>query len=194
MKALQFSKKWFHDNGFRSASPSLSQKFNASHYGSRKVITINDLQTLQSYEKLVWYSLVATITNVNMDDFYFLAYPLFVDEAQCMKNIAHKVGDIWHCDKCDGDFLECDYWCILKVDLEDVTGYLYGVIAFDDATNQLMGISTKDLSLLSTKSTSIIEIVQRICKKQLLLTLSDRTETFCGITRIKVVIVMVQNT
>ena len=30
---------WFHENGFRSASPSLSRKFNASHSGSRKVIT-----------------------------------------------------------------------------------------------------------------------------------------------------------
>ena len=42
---------WFHENGFRSASPSLSQKFNASHSGSHKVTTINDLQTLQSSEK-----------------------------------------------------------------------------------------------------------------------------------------------
>ena len=82
---------WFHDNGFRSALPSLSRKFNASHSGSRKVITINDLQTLQSSEKDVWYSLVSTITNVNMDDFYFLACPLFVDRIQCMKNMTHKV-------------------------------------------------------------------------------------------------------
>ena len=28
---------WFHENGFRSASPSLNRKFNASHFGSRKV-------------------------------------------------------------------------------------------------------------------------------------------------------------
>ena len=76
-----------------------------------------------------------------------------------MKKIAHKVGDIWHCDKCDGEFPECDYRYILKVVLEDVTGYLHGVIYFDDAANQLMGISAKDLCLLSTESTSIVEIV-----------------------------------
>ena len=95
----------FHENGFFSASPLLSRKFNASHSGSHKVTTIKDLQTLQSSEKFVWYSLEATITNVNMDNFYFLACPLFVDRIQCMKKIAHKVGDIWHCDKCDGEFL-----------------------------------------------------------------------------------------
>ena len=111
---------WFHENGFCSASPSLSRKFNPSHSGSHKVITINDLQTFQSSEKAVWYSLVATITNVNMDDFYFLACPLLFYGIQCIKNIAHKVGDIWNCGKCDGEFLECDSRYILKVELEDV--------------------------------------------------------------------------
>ena len=71
--------KWFHDNGFRSGSPSSSRKFGASHSGAHKIITINELQTLQASGKVVWYSLVATITNVNMDDFHFLACPLFVD-------------------------------------------------------------------------------------------------------------------
>ena len=88
-----------------------------------------------------------------------------------MKNIANKVGDIWHCGKCDGEFVECDCRYILKVDLEDLTGNIHGVIAFDNATNQMMGISAKDLCLLANESTSIVEIVQRICKKQLLRTL-----------------------
>ena len=111
-----------------------------------------------------------------------------------MKNIANKVGDIWHCGKCDGEVVECDYRYILKVDLKDVTGNIHGVIAFDDAASQLMGISAKDLCLLSTELASIVEIVQRIYKKQLLLIVSVRTKTFCGIARLKVVIVMVENT
>ena len=68
------------------------------------------------------------------------------------------------------------------------------MIAFDDATNQLMVISAKYLPLLSTKTTSIDEIVQRIRNKKLLLTLSVRKETFYGVARLKVVIVMVENT
>ena len=91
-------------------------------------------------------------------------------------------------------FLECDYRYILKVDLEDVTGSIHGVIAFDDDANQLMGISAKDMCLLSTETTSLDEIVQRICNKKLLLTLSVKTETFCEVARLKVVIVMVENT
>ena len=65
---------------------------------------------------------------------------------------------------------------------------------FDDAANQLMGISAKYPYLLATESTSAAEIVQRICKKQLLLTLSIRTDMFSGNACLKVVIVMVENT
>ena len=110
-----------------------------------------------------------------------------------MKKNSHKFGNIWHCGKCDGDFLECDYRYILKVDLEYITGHLHGVVAFNDGANQLMGISAKDLCLLSTEATSIVEISQKICNKQFLLTLSVRTKSFCGIARLKVIIVVVEN-
>ena len=106
---------------------------------------------------------------------------------------SHKVGNIWHCGKCDGEFLKCDYQYILKVDLEDITGQIHGFAYFDDAAKQLMGISVKDLCLLSTEATSIIEIAQKICNKQFTFILSVRTETLCGIACLKVVIVMVEN-
>ena len=86
------------------------------------------------------------------------------------------------------------YRQLLFCNLKDVTGYLRGVIIFYDDANQLMFISSKDPCLLSAESVSIVEIVQRICKKQLLIILLVRTETFCGIARLKVVIVMVENT
>ena len=91
------------------------------------------------------------------------------------------------------EFLECDYRYILKFGLEDVIGYLHGVIAFDDAANQLMGISAKGLYLLSTEATSIVEIAKKICNKQILFTLAVITETSCGIACLKVVTVMVEN-
>ena len=138
------------------------------------------------------YSVLATITNVNMENFHFLAFPLFVDGIQCMKTISHKVGNISHHGKCDGEFLECDYRCITKVDLEDVSWHLYGVIAFDDVANQLMGVSVKDLCLLSTKATSLGEIAWNIYNKQFLFTLSVRIDAFCGTTCLKVVIVMLE--
>ena len=58
----------------------------------------------------------------------------------------------------------------------------------------VLAILAKDLCRLSTESTSTIEIVQTICNKQLLLTLSVRTETFSGNACLKVVIVMTEKT
>ena len=77
--------------------------------------------------------------------------------------------------------------------MEYVTGNIHGVIPFDDVANQLMGISSKDLCLLSIEAASIVEIVYKIRNKQLLLTLSVRTETY-GISCLKFVIFMVENT
>ena len=45
--------KWFHDNGFRLASPYLSRKFIAFRSGDHKIITIIELQTLQASKKVV---------------------------------------------------------------------------------------------------------------------------------------------
>ena len=84
---------------------------------------------------------------------------------------SHKVANIWHCAKCDGEFPKCDYRYILKVELEDVYGHMYGFIYLDEATNQLMVVSAKDICLLSTEPTSLAEIAHNICNKQFLFTL-----------------------
>ena len=92
---------------------------------------------LQPSEMLTWMTFIS------------LHVLFFFYGIQCMKKITEKVEDICHCGKCDGEFAECDYWYILKVDLEDVTGNIHGVITFDDDANQLMGISAKGLSSLN---------------------------------------------
>ena len=97
-----------------------------------------------------------------MEDIHFLACPLFVDGIQCMKKESHKFSNIWDCAKCDGEFPECDYRYILKLDLQCVTGKLYGVIAFDDDANQLMRVAAKYLCLLMDEPTSLSEISQSV--------------------------------
>ena len=55
-------------------------------------------------------------------------------------------------------------------------GHIYSVIDFEDYANQLMGVSAKDLCLLSTEPTLIVEIAQNICNKQFIFTLSVSVE------------------
>ena len=99
--------------------------------------TISALQSMQPSDKTLWFFLRASIVDINMDDFHFLACPLFVDGVQCMKKVAHRAFNTWHCSKCDGEFTECDYRYILKLSLQDHNDQFNRSTDFDDATKLL---------------------------------------------------------
>jgi len=73
-------------------------------------------------DKAFWAVVRGTATSIDMDDFCFLAYPLSFDGFPCMKKVSEKVNDIWNYTKCNGDFPECDYRYILKLQIHDHTG------------------------------------------------------------------------
>ena len=54
-------------------------------------------------------------------------------------------------------------------------GHIYGDVDFDDVANNLMGISTKELCLLLSEATFLVEIAHNICNRQFLFTLSVGT-------------------
>lgn len=116
-----------------------------------------------------------------MDDFYFLACPLDFNGKQCMKKVVEHSNNLWHCTKCNGDFPECDYRYKLKIELRDHTGNLQSVTVFNDAGNVLMGITAKDLFLLSIEPTDLQEICGWISWHRFQLTLSIKTDYFNGV-------------
>ena len=117
---------------------------------------------MEILEKAVWVSVRATITRLHMDDFYFLACPLDYNGKQCMKKVSHHSNNLWHCTKCNSEFPECDYRYKLKIELHDHTGQLQNVTVFNDAGNELMGITAKDLFLLSSEPADLQKICSRI--------------------------------
>ena len=123
-----------------------------------------------------------------MQDFYFLACPLFVDGTQCMIKVFNHLDGMWHCNKCDGDFPECDYRYVLKLEMHDHTGLLQNVTAFNDAATKLLGITAKDLFLLSAEPIAIHEICSKVSCRHFLFTLSVKTDCFNGVDRLKVVL------
>ena len=151
--------------------------------------TIFDLQSMQPSDKALWFSVHASIVDINMDDFHFLACPLFVDGVQCVKKIAHRAFNTWHCSKCDGEFTKCEYKYILKLSLQDHTGQINMATTFDDASNQLLSVSAKYLFLLTTEPSTINDISLQLTLRQYLFTLSMKTRTFNSTTRLKPTIV-----
>ena len=72
---------------------------------------------------------------------------------------------------------------------QDNSGRIPNVTAFDDASSQLMGITTKDLFLLSNESDVMHEIVSRVACHHFLFTLSTKLECFNGIERYKTTLI-----
>ena len=99
IEATHRLQKWYTDHGFHVASPSLSRKYIGSMSRTHPSRTIFDLQSMQPSDKNLWFFVHASIVDINMDDFHFLACRLFVDGVQCMKKVAHRAFNTWHCSK-----------------------------------------------------------------------------------------------
>ena len=143
--------------------------------------TISDILSISPRENVPWMSLPATATSIDLHDFYFLACPLMIDGMQCMKKAIRQDDTTWHCSKCDGSFTKCDYRYILCLQLHDHTDHLENVVAFDEAANGLLGISAEDLFLLSIDPQVVLDIYSKIKGRQLLFTLSLKSDTFNGV-------------
>lgn len=180
---------WFRETGYSSSSPFLSRNYGVASKRALPRKTIHEIAYMQTSKEAIWVSVRATITALHMDDFYFLACPLDFNGKRCMKKVVEHSNNLWHCTKCNGDFPECDYHYKFKIELHDHTGHLQNVTAFNDAGNELMGITAKDLLLLSIEPTHLQEICGRITGRHFLLTLSIKTDYFNGVERLQPILI-----
>ena len=140
-------------------------------------------------EKAIWVSVHAIVTSLRMDDLYFLACPLYFNGKQCIKKVIHHSKNLWHCTKCNGEFPECDYCYKLKFEIHDHTGHLQNVTAFNDVGNELMGITTKDLFLLSIEPTELHKICSQISGRHFLFSLSVKIEYYNGVEHLQPILI-----
>jgi replication factor A1 len=180
---------WFRETGYSSSSPSLSRNYGVASKRALPQKTLSEISSMQLSDKAIWVSVRATSTSLDMDDFYFLACPLDFNGKQCMKKVVEHSNNLWHCTKCNGSFPECDYRYKLKIELHDHTGTLQNVTVFNDAGNELMGITAKDLFLLSIEPSDMQEICGRISGQRFKLTLSIKSDYFNGVQRLQPILV-----
>ena len=112
--------------------------------------------------KALWFSIRTSIIDINMDEFHFLAFHLFVDVIQSMKNITHRDYNTFHCSKCDGEFTECEYRYILKLSLQYHTEQINRATNFDDVSNKLISVSANILCLLAIQPSTTKDISQQL--------------------------------
>ena len=69
--------------------------------------------------------------------------------------------------------------------MQDQTGHLENFVAFDEAATALLGVSAKDLCLLSTDPESVFDIYNKIKGHHFLFTLSLKRDRFNGVERLR---------
>ncbi|XP_027335784.1 replication protein A 70 kDa DNA-binding subunit A isoform X2 [Abrus precatorius] len=123
---------WFNHVGKDSASVSISKDIipgGPKNEIRKTVYQIKD-EGLGRSDKPDWITVRATISFIKTDSFCYTACPLMIGDRQCNQ-----------------EFEECDYRYLLQAQILDCTGLTW-VTAFQEAGEEIMGYSAKDLYLL----------------------------------------------
>lgn len=98
-------------------------------------------------EKPDWITVSAKIYFMKADNFWYTACPLMIGDRKCNKKVNNNGDGMWHCDRCDQSFPQCDYRYLLQLQIHDFTGATW-VTAFQESGEDIMGISAKELYML----------------------------------------------
>lgn len=180
--------EWFNREGKNTASVSISRDTSTmGRTDVRKTVSQIKDEGLGRSEKPDWITVKATVTFVKVDNFCYTACPLMVGDRQCNKKVNNNGDGTWHCERCDQTFPECDYRYLLQLQIQDHSGLTW-VTAFQEAGEEIMGVSAKDLYLLKYEEQDDIkfgEIVRRVLFTQFLFKLKVKEETFSDEQRVK---------
>lgn len=140
---------WFDQVGKNSASLSISKDIVAGGPKNeiRKTLSQIKGEGLGRSDKPDWITVKATISFMKTDTFCYTACPLMIGDRQCNKKVTRSGDTKWQCDRCNQEFEECDYRYLLQAQILDHTGLTW-VTAFQEAGEEIMGCSAKELYLL----------------------------------------------
>jgi len=145
----QTLRNWFDQVGKDSASLSISKDI--THGGPKNEIrkTVSQIKDegLGRSGKPDWITMRATVSFMRTDPFCYTACPLMIGDRPCNKKVTKSGDTKWQCDRCNQEFEECDYRYLLQAQIQDHSGLTW-VTAFQEAGEEIMGYSAKDLYVL----------------------------------------------
>jgi replication factor A1 len=133
------------------------------------------------------YIVKATIQFIKTNFVYYPSCPLRSNGRQCKKKVVQNVDEAWTCAKCKDTFADCVYRYVLQLKLADHTGTLW-VISFDEPATCLLGMSAQKLHMLQFNQESKIDaetVINQVCLKQFLFTISVVYDSSVGQGRLK---------
>ncbi|XP_010449392.1 PREDICTED: replication protein A 70 kDa DNA-binding subunit E-like isoform X1 [Camelina sativa] len=187
-------KDWFEREGKSVPCISISREFSGSaRVDVRKTISQIKDEKLGTSEKPDWITVSATIIYMKFDNFCYTACPIMNGDRLCSKKVTSNGDGTWRCEKCDKNVDECDYRYILQLQIQDHTDITW-VTAFQEAGEEIMGMSAKDLyhvKYVNEEEEKFESIIRKVAFTKYILKLKVKEETYGDEQRVKATVVKV---
>ncbi|XP_010441733.1 PREDICTED: replication protein A 70 kDa DNA-binding subunit C-like [Camelina sativa] len=185
-------REWYEREGRNAHFTSISREFTgAGRQELRKVITQIKDDKLGTSEKPDWITVCATISFMKVENFCYTACPIMNGDRPCSKKVTNNGDGTWRCEKCDKSVEECDYRYILQIQLQDHTGLTWAT-AFQEAGEEIMGISAKDLYYIKyehQEEEKFEDIIRSFTFSKYIFKLKIKEETYSDEQRVKATVV-----
>ena len=158
---------------------SLSQEGGScTHPEIRKVISQIKDEGLGRSGRPDWIVIKGTISFIKTDKFCYPACPILVGGKQCNRKVLKDSNGTWHCDRCGQSVAECERRYLLSLQIQDQSGVTW-VTAFQEAGEEIMGISAKELYFLKEEDNlRFNDIVRQLLFVPKLFKLKVKEETY----------------
>ncbi|XP_062223277.1 replication protein A 70 kDa DNA-binding subunit C-like [Phragmites australis] len=174
-------RQWYIIEGKTAACVPLSREMSNMGRGDvRKTIAQINAENLGRSGKPDWITIKAAISEVRTESFYYPACPLMFNKKPCNKKAIQNGDGMWHCERCDKIFENCEYRYLVTFRIQDHTGTTF-VTAFQEAGEQIFGCPAQELFLIRNVNQDVAlftEIIEGVRWHQYLFKLRVREEVF----------------
>ncbi|EFJ05366.1 hypothetical protein SELMODRAFT_431648 [Selaginella moellendorffii] len=110
--------------------------------------TLSEISNMQLkvLESSPIYRVIATVKEMKTDEFYYNACINVVNARQCGKKTT-RTADGWFCNYCNFESANMEFKYALKMCIEDSSSHVWA-IAFQEATQEIVGMSAKELATI----------------------------------------------
>ncbi|XP_057854853.2 replication protein A 70 kDa DNA-binding subunit A [Cryptomeria japonica] len=183
---------WFDTQGKSLASQSITKDMpSLGRAEMLKTVTQIKDEGLGRSDKPDWIVIKATLSFIKVDNFCYTACTLKDGGRQCNKKVINNGDGNWYCEKCDKSSPECDYRYLLQCQVQDHTGLTW-VTAFQEAGEEIMGVTAKELFMLKNEEQDDVkfgEIIRKVLFNKYIFKLKVKEETYNDEQRVKCIVV-----
>lgn len=187
-------REWFNNGGKEIVTTSISSDNNTSlltrNEIRKNVSQIKD-ECLGMGDKPDWVTVKATVCFIKTDNFFYTACPLNIGDRKCNKKVKKSSSGNWICERCEKEFVECDYRYLLQVQVQDHTGTTW-ITAFQESGEEILGLPAKELHIIKNEDMDddrFAEIVKRCLFEQFFFKLKIKEEHYGDEHKVKVTVV-----